>query len=505
MIRLNVPYREKDEAKAFGARWNPEGKFWYWNGDELPEGLVRWSLPEEEPSIGAAEDVFGAAAKRRAARPAEAAAPGEQRAAHPGTGKAAPTLAAEPEKGPAGYSSVSEVNDMIRFHYQNTAEFRRILVWGEVTNFRGANNGNYYFAIKDKQALLNCMLWRDTASLILNFELQSGQKVAIAGSLDLYKGDGKTQLVVRQIMNIGEGAASLAFLQLKEKLGAEGLFDPAFKKPIPKHPRAVGIVTSKDGQAIKDICKVAGGRNPYVQLYLFHVKVQGSQSVRTIVEGIRYLDGMGLDTIIVGRGGGSDEDLMAYNDEMVARTVFQARTPIVSAVGHEGNWTLTDETADLRVATPTEAAQVTVPDVMTEIRAIEQLRLNMQVHMRNNLQKRKLLLEAGTVRLESLNPGRILKERMERLLYLEEELTRRIRDAWEQRNHWCEVLTAQLHGLSPTAKLVKGFGYISFEDRPVVSVKNVRAGDRIEIRIHDGRICSQVTETIEDRQENREE
>ena len=315
-FRLNVPFKDKDAAKKLGAKWYSEDKYWYYSGDELPEGLRRWypqylslekdnrvvdtetgeildSVPEDEPVT-------------------------EEK----------PYKAAEGDRF-SKYKTVTEVNRMIAEIVYATNEFRSILVKGEVTNYDGKKGRHYYFAIKDENALLPCVMWDSTAAYALKFKLEKGQQVAISGSLEYYENQGKSQLIVSSIENIGEGQANLAFIRLKAKLEAEGLFDQERKKPIPKHPSQVGIITSKNGQSIKDICKVGGKRNPYVQLILYHVNVQGVNAVSTIVTGIKTLDRMGLDTIIVGRGGGSDEELNSYNDELIARTVAEAETPIV--------------------------------------------------------------------------------------------------------------------------------------------------------------------------------
>ena len=498
MIRLNVPYKEKDEAKQFGARWNAEGKFWYFPGDVLPEGLQKWSTPGELPE-------------------------GQKKGNTPDTlpaGGPVPVRSGEAlEEAPgwlADYLSVSELNNTIKRCFDNTRQFQNIMVWGEVTNYKGPSGGHHYFAIKDDAAILPCILWGSDAAARRDFTLKAGMKVAIVGYLNYYPPKGESRLIVRQIKDAGQGAAALALLRLHARLEAEGLFDESFKKPIPKHPAVIGIVTSKDGQAIKDICKVASVRNPYVQLLLFHVNVQGQYAVETILQGIQILDGMGLDTIIVGRGGGSDEELMSYNDERVVRAIFMAKTPIISAVGHEGNWSLSDYVADMRVPTPTAAAQAALPDVMTDLEYIRQMQAMICHHMHNHLQRRQLMLDASRNKLKGFDPQTQIERRTERLQHLvatmqtgfaavledrkrtldrlEQELRRKIESAYEQRRHRCEVLITRLHGLSPTAKLVKGFGYITLNEKPVTSVEEVQEGDPLLIRIHDGQIRSRVTE-----------
>lgn len=470
IYRLNVPYVEKDEAKALGAKWNFKEKFWYCEG-ELTDGLRRWyvdpdapkgtkqGMPEKQLSFDLSDD-----------------------------------STSKNEDGYDLYKTVSEVNNMIYDHFDDSVEFQMIMVKGEVTNYSGHRGRHYYFAIKDSYALLPCFMWEETANAVLKFEIEQGQQVAIIGKLDYYRATGKSQLIVRQIINIGDGAANLAYLKLKAKLEAEGLFDEDHKKPIPKYPEKVGIITSKDGQAIKDICKVAGKRNPFVQLVLYHVNVQGKNAVDTIIKGIRYMDGKGMDTIIVGRGGGSDEELMAYNDEMIARTVYEAVTPIISAVGHEGHWTLIDYVSDKRVATPSEAAEEAVPDVMVDILRVDRLKKSIEVNMHNQVEQRKLLLAAKMAVLEKNSPEAKLKEHMDRLNMLLEHLNTGIKSQYELRKHRYELLVMGLHGLSPTAKLVNGFGYISHEGKPVTGVEEVKEGDSIQVDIHNGTIISTVTD-----------
>ncbi|MBR1670446.1 MAG: exodeoxyribonuclease VII large subunit [Butyrivibrio sp.] len=499
-IILNVPYAEKDRAKAAGARWNPNIKKWYCT--ELNDALRRWYEDGDDGSGGAGAR---AGAKRTAKKNSELSiSDGFWDDGLPfGGGESIPAsssedLAEDPRY--RAYKTVTEVNALISDTVQSLPEFKNICVKGEITNFSGRNNGNYYFHIKDENALLPCVLWASVADYALHFEFESGKKVAIAGRLRIFEKQGKYNLEVREIEEMGAGEARLKYLQLKRKLEEEGLFDIAHKKPIPKFPKRVGIVTSKNGQARKDIEKVSRKRNPFVELILYHVNVQGQNAVRTIVEGIRALDTMGLDTIIVGRGGGSDEELIAYNDEAIARAVFAAATPIVSAVGHEGNWSLIDYVSDKRVATPTEAAEETIPDIMTTIQRIDQLKKSIDDNMKNNLRQKELLLQTKKARLDSFDPVRLLKERRERLSVLLERMRPQMDLVFDDRMNRFKILVTRLHGLSPTAKLVSGFGYITKDERPVVSVQDVNAGDRVDIRIHDGLLRTRVEDTAEDSQ-----
>ena len=393
----------------------------------------------------------------------------------------------------SGYKTVSEVNKMISSSFSKTPCFRDVMVKGEVVNYKGKGE-HYYFSIKDDNAILSCIMWKNVAERVLNFKLKNGVKAAIIGNITFYGPFGTCSLIVDKIFDIGEGEAAVRLELLRKKLEDEGLFDLVHKNPVTKFPKKIGIVTSNHGMAKDDIAVEIRKRNPYVKLVLFNVRVQGAKAVETIVKGIQTLDKAGCDTIIVGRGGGSDEDLKAYNDERVVKAVFDARTPIVSAVGHTDNLTLTDRVADLYAGTPSLAATNTVEDVMGTLKELESLLRGIRVNMRNNLQKRFAALETQKAKLAGNDPRRKLKQNRDRVSSLSDSINYRIRLIFKERWNRCEVLTAKLNGLSPTSKLVKGFGYITRSDKPVTSVSEVSAGDEIGVRIHDGIITSKVTE-----------
>ena len=495
---LNVPYREKDAVKAQGARWDPVLKKWYYEGDALPDSLSRWS-PMEPPAAGL-----------RKGTPPEAVTPAPLNPSQEGE-------AAVPDPY-ANYLSVSALNQMIAEEFSRTASFRQILVRGEVTNYSG-HKQNYYFSVKDAYAELSCVLFESTASTALHFELQNGQAVALVGRLDYYEKSGKSQLLVRQIENIGEGLQKLALLKLRAKLEAEGLFDPAHKQPIPRHAKTIGIVTSANGQAVRDICKITKKRCPSVQLILYPVNVQGSFAAKTTVQGIRTLDRLGVDVIIVGRGGGSEEELSAYNDESIVRAIYEAKTPIVSAVGHAGNHSFTDDAADFFAATPSEAAEITTADTAAVIAQIEGLRRELSGNLRRMIEMRRAYLTRSKDRLQrsaesALNarrhrieilqasmklhhPKEKLKTQKKRLIDADTKLRGLMERSFSLRSHRLEVLLSALHGLSPTAKLVNGYGYIALNGQPLTRVSSAKAGDELNVRIHDGEIRSTVTEVIE--------
>ncbi|MBO4242271.1 MAG: exodeoxyribonuclease VII large subunit [Clostridiales bacterium] len=448
-FRLNVPYSEKDEAKAFGARWNPAEKYWYC--EQLNEGLRRWYEGDEE----------------------------------------APAPSADPADLMEGYLSVTSASSAIASAVAADEVLRNIKVQGEVTNFSG-HTQNYYFSVKDTQSIIDCFMFEHIAAAALDFELENGKQVAISGYMNFHEKSGKFKLLVRGIVDAGEGDEKRKLMELKEKLRAEGLFDEERKKPISKHPSRVGIVTSKSGQAIRDICKIASKRNPYVQLVLYHVNVQGRNAVPTIVEGIRYLDAQNCDTLIVGRGGGSDEELKAYNDESIARAVADAVTPVISAVGHEGHWTLIDYVADKRVATPSEAAEEAIPDIMSDVKKVTDLKNTIDFKMKSILGKRGERYRSLALMLKNNDPVGKLEKRKERLSNIRSNMTVLMDSALNRKLHRFDVLLANLNGASPTAKLVKGFGYISKDEKPVVSLSAVSPGDKINIKIHDGDMDAQV-------------
>lgn len=466
MYRLDVPYREKDEAKALGAKWNFAEKYWYCL--EVTPELSRWyrEEPATETEAVASKDAVGT------------------------TSVGVNDIASQ-------YKTVSEVNEMIKNKYNTVNEFYHIMVKGEVTNYSGPNRGNHYFSLKDSSALIDCFIWQSETIAGLKFKLEKGQQVAIIGNLEYYATTGRSQLHAKRIYNLGEGEQNLELIKLRQKLLEEGIFDPAHKKNIPTHPTKVGILTSKDGKAKGDICEVGKRRNPYIQFYLYPVSVQGVRSVPTVVAGLRKMDEMGLDAIIVTRGGGSDEELKAYNDEAIVRAVYEAKTPIISAVGHEEHWMLVDEAADRRCSTPSEAAMVVCPDVMTDIRRVESLARELKGNMHNIINRRYVLLQTQATALEKNNPKLKLKQQQDRLVLLTDRLKVNITNLYEQRVHRFEMLLSRLNGLSPTAKLVNGFGYISAKGRPVVSVKNLTADDDIKIIIHDGEISARVTKVQE--------
>lgn len=410
--------------------------------------------------------------------------------------------------------SVSGLNALIDNRISKSAELNSIWVKGEVTNYSPKDRGHLYFSIKDEFSMISCIIWESKAKQILKFELKKGLEIAVRGSVNYYTPTGSTSFVIDKIENIGEGAAGLKYAELKEKLQNEGLFNPEYKKEIPKHATKVGVVTSKDGQAIKDILKVAKERNPYVQIYLYHVNVQGKNALSTSIEGILELDKLGLDCIIVGRGGGSDEELSIYDEEKLIRVAFEATTPIISAVGHQGHTPLLDNVADLRVATPTDAAQHIIFDVVSEINRVKNIKNEIDIKINTIVKAKMKEVQIMKSRIESNSPASRLERQKSLLMSINENrhnqmlrvyqsvynrfnVTRQSMNhnftlMFNNKKHRCEKAITILNGLSPTAKLVKGYGYISKNGKPVSSIDVVGLQDDITVKIHDGEIVSKV-------------
>ncbi len=372
---------------------------------------------------------------------------------------------------------------------------KSITIRGEVSNCKYHSLGHIYFSLKDETGSLPAVMFKGNVSSGLGFTLSEGQSVVVSGSIGVYERDGRYQLYANTIKLDGAGKLHEEFERLKAKLNEEGLFDFDHKKPIPRYAKAVGIVTAKTGAAIQDIINIARRRNPYVQLILYPAKVQGEGAADTIVKGIKTLDKMGVDTIIVGRGGGSIEDLWAFNEEKVARAIFEAKTPIISGTGHEVDITLADYAADLRAPTPSAACELAVFDVMTTIEQLKNYENSINIHMGNKLSMAKIKLDNYNSRLVMLNPVNKLAQQSQYLAELFDRMKNAIDKKLDKKMHQLEIYATRLNGLSPTAKLVNGFGYIENNGAPVNSIASVRPEDTIRITVSDGTIDAVVIST----------
>lgn len=388
--------------------------------------------------------------------------------------------------------SVGQINNYIKNIITQDYVLKSLTIKGEVSNCKYHSLGHIYFSLKDETGTIPAVMFKGNIAKGLSFKMEDGQKVLVTGSIGVYERDGKYQLYASAVKLEGVGDLHAEFERLKYKLNEEGLFDPDLKKPIPKFPKKVGIVTAKTGAAIQDILNIARRRNPYVELFLYSAKVQGEGAADTIVQGIKKLDTMGMDTIIVGRGGGSIEDLWAFNEEKVVRAIYEAKTPIISGVGHEIDITLSDYAADLRAPTPSAACELALPDVMTTVNQIKGYKGSLDNLMRSKLSMYKLKLEKQQEMLLRLNPKTKLDNQNQYLSELYDRLKKTMEDKFNRYKHRYELLSVRLNGLSPTAKLVGGFGYIEKKGRPVSDVSKIKENDEIDITINNGRISTVV-------------
>ena len=379
--------------------------------------------------------------------------------------------------------SVAQINAYIKRIFQSDYALNRIYIKGEVSNCKYHSSGHIYFSLKDDKSQISCVMFANQRISGLDFEMENGQTVIVSGSISVFERNGTYQLYANEISLDGIGRLYVEFEKLKEKLYREGLFDHEKKKPIPQNPKTIGIVTAKTGAAIHDIMSVAKRRNPYIQLVLYPAQVQGDGAAETIVRGIETLDRYGVDTIIIGRGGGSIEDLWAFNEEKVARAIYAAKTPIISGTGHEVDTTIADYAADLRAATPTAACELAVPDLRETLDAIDARKRSLSVQIRHILRNYELRLEQYSGKLRRFDPKLQLQEQRMTLAELEDRLTKRMDYLRNRYQHRLELYAQRLHGLSPTAKLIGGYGYLSDQSgQPVVSAKHIAKGMKYRLR-----------------------
>ncbi len=393
--------------------------------------------------------------------------------------------------------SVSELTEYIRELFEIDFRLRDVEVEGEISNFVRARSGHLYFTLKDQGAQIKCVMWR-TAAERMRFTPQDGDAVVAQGRISVYPSGGVYQLYAERITPAGRGDLALAFEQLKAKLNAEGLFDPEHKQPIPPFPRKIGIVTSADAAALRDILNVLARRCPLVSVLIAPALVQGDQAPAQIVRALRWLDGRNdIDTIIIARGGGSMEDLWAFNAEMVVDAIFNAKHPIISGVGHEVDFTLTDFVADLRAPTPSAAAELAVPDLSEYQLALAGMSARLTMLVDSTLRQKKRQLHAQMQALSLLSPRAGLDNNLQRLdgfvLRLEQVVQRRL----AQSQTALAVLNARLEAISPLATLSRGYAIIRGGDGRIIgSVADVAAGSNIYVQVSDGRFGAEVT-TIE--------
>lgn len=373
----------------------------------------------------------------------------------------------------------------------------RISIKGEVSNCKYHTSGHIYFTLKDKTSAISAVMFAGQRKG-LAFQLRDGQQVVASGNVDVYERDGKYQLYAREIALDGAGDLFKRFEALRDQLEEMGMFDSQYKRPIPRYAKTIGIVTASTGAAIRDIMNIAQRRNPYVQLILCPAQVQGENAKYSIVRAIQRLDSMGLDILIVGRGGGSIEDLWAFNEEMVARAIFACKTPVISAVGHETDVTIADYVADMRAPTPSAAAELAVFDYRQFAEQTEGYRQALIRSAERQVEKKRYRTSEYRYRLSLKHPQKKLDDRRQRAADMGEQINRLMKEKLLEARHRLALLSGRLSGVSPLEKLSQGYGFISGSDKKkIVSVHQVKQGDRIDIYVQDGKIGARV-ETAED-------
>lgn len=411
--------------------------------------------------------------------------------------------------------SVGQINTYIRTMFTQDFVLNRVSVRGEVSNLKYHTSGHIYFSLKDATGTIACVMFAG-ARKGLAFRMSDGQQIVVDGNVNVYERDGKYQLYANRIRLDGAGVLYEKFLALKAELEEMGMFAPEYKKEIPLYVRRLGVVTAPTGAAIRDIINIATRRNPGIEIILYPAKVQGEGAAASVASGLAALDALGLDVLIVGRGGGSIEDLWAFNEEEVARAIFACETPVISAVGHETDTTIADFVADLRAPTPSAAAELAVMDlnaVQQRLTAYGQ-RMTRQMQrviqdgrdrlagyrltrqMEQILQENRQRLARVEMQMRYASPQQRVREQRQRLADIEEALCRGMDAQIAARRHQMELYIEKMRGVSPLEKLSKGYGWITGADgRRIRSVVQAAPGDVIEVYVSDGRIRATVNET----------
>ena len=393
--------------------------------------------------------------------------------------------------------SVGQINTYIRNMFTQDFVLNRVSVRGEISNLKYHTSGHIYFTLKDASAAIACVMFAGARGG-LAFRMSNGQQVVVDGAVNVYERDGKYQLYATKIRQDGAGELYEKFLELKEELEEMGMFAPEYKQPIPKSVRRLGVVTASTGAAIRDIINIATRRNPGIRIILYPAKVQGEGAAESVAAGLAALDALGVDVIIVGRGGGSIEDLWAFNEETVARAIFSCHTPVISAVGHETDTTIADFVADLRAPTPSAAAELAVADVTAWLQALDEDALQLQRIMQRMIKDARSRLRECELRMRYAKPQQRLMQQKQRLDEYEERLRRAMQSLLEQPRHQLALSEERLRRLSPYEKLESGYGCILTEDgRRIRSVSQVAPGEVVQICLADGRMTARIQEVKE--------
>ncbi len=388
--------------------------------------------------------------------------------------------------------SVAQLNNYVKSILDNDENLNHLFVTGEISNYKAHYSGHLYMTIKDETASIKAVMFAGNASR-LKFSPENGMKVIIFGSISLFPRDGSYQLYINDMQPDGIGALNIAFEQLKKKLESEGLFSKEYKKQIPKFPQKIGVVTSATGAAVQDIFNVLKRRYPVAEVVLRPCQVQGDGAAQDIATAIKEFNNInGADVLIVGRGGGSIEDLWAFNEEIVARAVFESEIPVISAVGHETDVTICDFVADLRAPTPSVAAECAVPDIYelkANLQSYKQLLFNLTKKSLENEKNRLLTIEKNSA---LKNPLTKIKDSQKEILYLNEKLSALTVNVIESNRAKVNGLCGKLDALSPLGVIARGYSITQNNEKIVKSIKDVNIDDEITVRLSDGFVNARV-------------
>lgn len=375
---------------------------------------------------------------------------------------------------------------------------QRVSVKGEVSNCKYHASGHIYFTLKDPKGVVNCVMFAGKRTG-LSFRLSEGQQVIVSGSVDLFERDGKYQLYASRIVREGNGLLYERYEQLKHELEESGMFAQEYKQSVPRFIRTLGVVTADTGAAVRDIIQIARRRNPCVQIILYPAVVQGAAAVPSIVKGIQALERLGVDVMIVGRGGGSIEDLWAFNEREVAQAVFDCSVPVISAVGHETDTTIIDFVSDLRAPTPSAAAELAVTDIREILAEAESLGAELKQRMLRRIRESRTESRQLELRLKAISPVSRIREKKMMAINAEERLQDRMNRLLQRRRNLLAVYIERLKGLSPLEKLGSGYSFVTDESgRNIRSTGQVSPGQNIMVRVSDGRFMASVTEVLQE-------
>ena len=390
--------------------------------------------------------------------------------------------------------SVSSLNAYIKNIFENNRTLSSVTLRGEISNFTNHRSGHLYFSLKDSEGQIRAVMFRSRAAA-LKFMPESGMKVIVHGSVTVYPRDGSYQIYVLSMQPDGIGALYLSYEQMKARLAEEGLFDETHKQLIPEYPKRIGVITSPTGAAVRDIINVTGRRYPMADIYLYPALVQGAEAEASLIKALDYLDASGLcDVIILGRGGGSIEDLWAFNSEALARRIYDAKTPIISAVGHETDFTICDFVADMRAPTPSAAAEIAVPDRRELIMRIDRLDERLCSALVRSVGRYRQLLDSLTERVSTDAVNRQLSARADEVDRLNEKSRLLIRNLLQAKREQISAMAAKSDALSPLSTLLRGYSVAEKNGAVVKQVSDLSCGDRISLIMQDGRVEAEVLE-----------